>query len=195
MKAIVGLGNPGPDYRGSRHNIGFSVADHLSRQVVLIDEQYQGNALVARARTGNGEAVPFFLVKPLTYMNRSGQAVRKLLARGRVGLDELLVIYDDMDLELGRIRIKPSGSSGGHRGMESIIQQLGTDQFARLRCGIGRPGPDDDVIDYVLTPFKKADQELVEDMVERAVSAARLFVVEGLQAAMNAYNTRNDDSE
>jgi len=192
VKAIVGLGNPGPRYRDTRHNMGFAVVDRLARRVVLKDEHYRDYALIAEAQTRGSEAHRLWLVKPLTYMNRSGHALRGLVERQHLSLDKLLVVYDDLDLPLGRIRLKARGGSGGHRGMESIIRALGTDEFPRLRCGIGRPAsPEEDVVDYVLMPFAPGERDKADSMIADAVEAALRFVAEGIDAAMNEFNTRN----
>lgn len=164
----------------------------MARCVVLKAERYEGRALVARAHTQNAASMSLLLVKPLTYMNGSGHAVHSLLANQLLALDDILVIHDDINLELGRIRLRPAGTSGGHRGMDSIIKALGTAEYPRLRCGIGRPeSGDDDVVQYVLSPFTGQDRDIVETMVEEAVQAALTFVVYGIETAMNKYNRRN----
>jgi PTH1 family peptidyl-tRNA hydrolase len=185
VQAIVGLGNPGPEYRGTRHNVGFAVLDRLAREVVVLSERQQGKALIARSRLPDTQQ-QLLLVKPLTYMNRSGAAVGRLVVDHDLCNDELLVVHDDLDLDLGRLRLRQGGSSAGHRGVQSIIDVLGTRDFPRLRCGIG-PSGEGDVIDYVLSPFAPSEEPQVEAMQKMAVEAALTFVEHGLCSAMNKY--------
>ncbi len=189
MKAIVGLGNPGAKYRGTRHNIGFAVVDEIARRAGLSFESAPANALVGRVRRTDGTTV--LLVKPLTFMNESGQAVGELARYFRVDLVDLLVIVDEVQLPLGRVRARARGSSGGHNGLKSVIAHLGS-AFPRLRVGIGRGAdrPDGlpDLADHVLARFDASEQEEVVRMTSRAADAAELFITSGIDAVMNQYN-------
>jgi PTH1 family peptidyl-tRNA hydrolase len=185
-RLIVGLGNPGSDYLRHRHNVGFRIVGRLAGRHGLAFDRLQHKARVATGRVA-GERV--ILAKPLTYMNKSGESVGPLLHWYKLSLDHLLVIYDDLDIPLGDLRLRPQGGSGGHRGMRSIIQQLGSGEFARLRVGIGRPPPRWDPADYVLSPFTEDELPMVEDVCERAVAAAERWLAEGVEVAMNEFNT------
>ncbi len=194
MKLIVGLGNPGPEYSDTRHNIGFLVVDELaSRHGVSLRSQAKWKARTARiADVGDG----VMLVKPTTFMNLSGWAVREIAGFYRLPPDDLLIVVDDADLPVGRLRLRPGGSAGGHNGLKSIIEELGADAFPRLRIGVGRqPG---ELRNHVLGRFS-ADEELrIEAAVKRAADAAELFAREGILAAMNAFNAAQaaqDDEE
>lgn len=184
MKLIVGLGNPGPEYKNTRHNAGFMVVEELARQLKVKKEISAHQAIIARAQF---KAEPVLIAKPMTYMNLSGQAVRSIMNKYKITIPELLVVSDDMDLELGRLRMKPRGGSGGQKGMQSIIEILGTDDFARLRMGIGRPHHYN-VVDYVLTRFDPAEEEVFQAAVKRAADALTVWLVNGIDRAMNKYN-------
>ncbi len=191
MHLIVGLGNPGPEFAGTRHNVGWMCVERLARRVGASFDRYQFRAQLARW-DDNGRKV--LLAKPLTFMNRSGEAVRPLVRFYKVELDRLMVVYDDLDLPPGKIRLRPKGSAGGHHGMESVIQKLGTSDFPRLRIGIGRPaGPEaydpDVVARYVLSPFSAAERPLIDAALDRAAEALLVWVREGIEAAMNRFNT------
>ena len=188
MKLIVGLGNPGRKYAGTRHNVGFEVVDTLAVRHRLEWESAPAEALIAKWR-GAGA----LLVKPLTFMNLSGYAVGDVLRYFKVDLPDLLVIVDEAQLELGRLRTRGSGSAGGHNGLKSLIEQLGTDQFARLRIGVGRGDARRDLADHVLATFDKDEQPIVTEAVARAADAAEVFVSEGLAPMMNRFNRREDD--
>ncbi len=191
-KMIVGLGNPGPEYARSRHNIGFQVAELLADRHGLTFDRFQKRARVAIGwiPAADGTAGSRVLIaKPLTYMNASGQAVGALAAFYRIAPPDILVICDDLDLPVGRIRLRPGGSSGGQKGLQSIIQHLGTDAFPRLRIGIGRPPGQMDPADYVLRPFS-ADQEAEMAFVRpRAADAVEVWLTNGIAAAMNRFNS------
>jgi PTH1 family peptidyl-tRNA hydrolase len=184
MKAIVGLGNPGATYHGTRHNVGFAVADELARRAGVSFESARAEALVARWRKGEG---PVLLVKPLTFMNHSGQAVGELARYFRIEPADLLVVVDDVQLPLGRLRARRTGSAGGHNGLKSVIAQLGPD-FARLRLGVGRGDARRDLADHVLARFEAEEAADAAAMVARAADAAEMFVTDGIAAVMNAYN-------
>ena len=185
-KIIVGLGNPGPRYSGTRHNVGFLCIDRLSEQwnVALSDRRQH-------AVLGQGEAAgaPVVLAKPRTFMNNSGEAVRYLLARFRTQPADLVIIYDEMDLPLGTIRLRPRGGTAGHQGMASIINVVGSNKFPRVRVGIGKPESADDWIRYVLEPFEEEELTVVRDVVERVAAAFDSLLEEGIDRAMNRFNT------
>jgi len=184
LKLIVGLGNPGRPYAANRHNVGFRCLDYLARVHGLSFVRDQAKADLASGRIAT---LRVLLAKPRTYMNLSGQAVRRLARFYKIAPQDILVIYDDLDLPLGVIRLRPEGGSGGHKGMKSIIESLGTEAFPRLRIGIGRP-PDEDVVDYVLSDFTPDEEIAVENAYERVVAAVECFLTEGIAAAMNGYN-------
>lgn len=186
MKVICGLGNPGERYRLTRHNVGFRVVDLLADRWGLTGEGRvrDGAALLEVRRPEPIGRV--LLVKPLKYMNRSGVVLRAALRQIEVEVtDDLLVVTDDIDLPLGRLRIRRSGSAGGHNGLRDIIAALGTDEFARLRVGIGRAG---ETVDHVLSTFKPGERELATEMVAVAADAAETWLGEGIEPAMNAFN-------
>jgi PTH1 family peptidyl-tRNA hydrolase len=181
---IVGLGNPGSEYARSRHNVGFVVVDAVAKQAGLKFSHRWAHALVAVGRVAGRDAA---LAKPQTFMNLSGDSVRSLLRHAHIGPEAILVVYDDLDLPLGRIRIRERGSSGGHRGVQSIIDRLASDAFPRLRVGIGRPEPRD-AADYVLAGFTPEERPALDDAIARSAAAVEVFLAEGLPAAMNRYN-------
>lgn len=183
-KLIVGLGNPGRQYARNRHNVGFQCLDRLAQAYNLSFAQRRARASLASGKIADVRVV---LAKPLTYMNLSGQAVGQLVSFYKLSLEDILVIYDDLDLPLGTIRLRPEGGSGGHKGMHSIIEALGSQAFPRLRVGIGRP-PDNDAVSYVLSDFTADEQITLESVYERVVAAVELFLREGIEAAMNVYN-------
>jgi PTH1 family peptidyl-tRNA hydrolase len=187
LRAIVGLGNPGAAYAKTRHNVGFWVVEALAAE---IRSHFRRHGLSLRAH-GSLAGHDLTLAKPQTFMNQSGQAVGELLAD--VGLDlvdlrDLIVIHDDLDLDVGRIRLKARGGAGGHNGILSIIDVLQTDRFARLKIGVGRPPADVDAAEYVLRPAAGADRSLLNEGVERASDAIRCWITEGLAVAMNRFN-------
>ncbi len=184
MKLVVGLGNPGSRYASTRHNVGFMVIDRLARAWNASLTRKQCSAVAGDAHCA-GEKV--WLAKPQTYMNLSGEAVSCLLRFYKLTPADLLVIYDERDLPVGRVRLRERGSAGGHRGMASIIQMVGTSDFPRLRIGIGRP-PELDAIDHVLSGFPSEERPLIEEAISRAVEAVETTFREGLAVAMNKYN-------
>ena len=198
MKLIVGLGNPGIEYQFTPHNLGFLTIDRIANGLGIEVRNRQCRALTARAlidsKTIAGE--PVILAKPETYMNLSGLSVRELVAEHQVDITrDLIVIYDELDLPLGTIRIRQRGSSAGHNGMESILGALGTDEFLRIRLGIA---PDRKVVDgvkYVLTLFRKAQEKVVDELLDTAVQAVEVIVKEGPAAAMNRFNRKNEPGE
>lgn len=179
---IVGLGNPGERYAATRHNVGFQALDHLAKRHHLSFRKARLEGLLARGEIGGHQVA---LLKPLTYVNRSGDVVAPLLRRYGLPLDRLLVIYDDLDLPLGRIRIREQGSAGGHKGMASIIDWLGP-EVPRLRVGIGRK--EEDSTDYVLSPFTEEQRVIMERMYSTIADAVECILKEGLSKAMERFN-------
>jgi PTH1 family peptidyl-tRNA hydrolase len=184
---IVGLGNPGKKYAANRHNAGFHCLDRLAEAHQLAFDEKRDKAELARGRVAGRRAV---LAKPQTYMNDSGQAVGALARFFKVAPEDVLVIYDDLDLPQGLIRLRPRGSSGGHRGIESIIEHLGTSEFPRLRVGIGRPPGRMEPKAYVLQDFDGAERETMDEVYARALAAIEAFIREGAKEAMNRFNAR-----
>jgi len=183
-KLIVGLGNPGRQYAHNRHNVGFQCLDRLAQAHGLSFARRRAKASLALGKITD---VGVVLARPLTYMNLSGRAVRQLVSFYQLPLVDILVIYDDLDLPLGTIRLRPEGGSGGHKGMRSIIEALGSQAFPRLRVGIDRP-PGNDAVSYVLSDFTADERITLESVYERVVAAVELFLGEGIEAAMNVYN-------
>jgi peptidyl-tRNA hydrolase, PTH1 family len=188
----VGLGNPGPQYRGTRHNIGFVVADELVRRHNVSFEPAPAEALMAKV---HGLGAGTLIAKPLTFMNLSGQAVDELRRYFRVEIPDLLVVADDVNLPLGRLRARARGSDGGHNGLRSIIESLGTEEFARFRVGVGRGDPRRDLASHVLAQFEPEERAEVETAVERAAEAAEMFVTEGIGSVMSAFNREEPSRE
>jgi len=186
MKAIVGLGNPGPEYRGTRHNVGFDVVDELAGRWALRLKPWKSVAEVAVAAD---RAV--ILAKPKTFMNLSGEAVARVVLFHKLELDDILVVVDEAQLPLGRLRLRGSGSAGGHNGLKSIIQHVGA-EFPRLRIGVGRGDPHWDLADHVLAPFRPEERLVVRQAIDRAADAVETFVESGLEVAMNRFNAAED---
>jgi PTH1 family peptidyl-tRNA hydrolase len=184
IKLIVGLGNPGARYARSRHNVGFLIADRLAHAHALAFARRRFNAHLAEGSVAGARVM---IAKPQTYMNLSGEAVSKLFAFYKIAPHDLLVVYDDLDLPLGKMRLRPKGSAGGHHGMESILARISTSDFPRLRVGIGRPSPDAD-IDHVLGSFDDDERAVMDETFARAVAAIEVWVAEGITAAMNRFN-------
>ncbi len=191
MKLIIGLGNPGRGYAKNRHNIGFICLNHFAkRQGIRLDKKR------GQARTGSGEVdgTQVVLARPQTYMNLSGQAVNRLVKKFNVGLGDLIVIHDDLDLPLGKIRIRQGGGSGGHKGVDSIISELGSQDFIRIRLGISRPTEnaneisEADIIKYVLGDFTPEEKKTISQIIPEVSEAILCLLTEGLEAAMNSYN-------
>lgn len=182
---MAGLGNPGPRYRDTRHNVGFKVVDEVARRADASFEAAPADALVVRWRLP-GDSV--LLVKPLTMMNLSGEAVGALLRYYRVEVGDVLVVADEVALPLGRLRARARGSAGGHNGFKSIAQHLGTDAWARLRVGVGRGDTRRDLADHVLATFDADERPVIEEAIVTAADAVELFVAEGIEAVMNRFN-------
>ena len=192
MKLIVGLGNPGIEYQFTRHNLGFLTIDRIANDLRIEVRNRQCRALTARA-TIAGEAV--VLAKPETFMNLSGLSVRELVEEHQVDVTrDLIVIYDELDLPLGTIRIRQRGSSAGHNGMESILGALGTDEFLRIRLGVAPERKVADGVEYLLTPFRKAMEKVVDEILETAAQAVEVILKDGPSAAMNRFNRKSEDS-
>lgn len=183
MKVIVGLGNPGPKYAGTRHNVGFDVIDYLAAAPGCSPFREKFEAFVAETKEGDETVL---LVKPLTFMNLSGRAVRAIADFYKVPVENLLVICDDINLPLGKLRIRVKGSHGGQNGLRNIQEQLGTDAYARLRVGIG--APTFDAVDHVLSKFKPGERTAVEDAIANAARAAVTWARQGAEVAMNKFN-------
>lgn len=184
---VVGLGNPGSEYARTRHNVGFAVVDRLAAEV---GARFSAGLFEAEAATREVAGIPLVLLKPQTFMNRSGLAVRAWLEALGLPASQLLVVHDDLDLPLGRLRVAASAGPGGHRGVASIQQALGTQAFPRVRVGIGRPGEGEDAVERVLEEFAVDEIPVIEEMVERAASAVQSLLASGLAAAMDRYNVR-----
>jgi PTH1 family peptidyl-tRNA hydrolase len=185
MKLIVGLGNPGPRYRGTVHNVGFDVVDEVAGRRGVSFEAAPADALMARLRDVDGGAL---LVKPLTFMNVSGDAVGALQRYFRVPVEDLLVVVDEVALPAGRLRVRRSGSAGGHNGLKSIIAGLGTDGFARLRVGVGRGDPRRDLSDHVLSRVTGELRETLVEATAKAADAAELFLAAPIEEVMKRFN-------
>ncbi len=198
MKLIVGLGNPGAKYRQTRHNVGFATVDELARRSGVDFESAPADAMIAKVRPavaglgGPGPAEAVLLAKPLTFMNLSGHAVGDLLRYFRIQLSDLLVIVDDANLPVALLRARARGSDGGHNGLRSIIAQLGTQEFARLRIGVGRGHAERDLADHVLSRFAPDEQEDIATAIARAADAAQMFVTDGIEQVMNRFNRPDD---
>lgn len=182
---IIGLGNPGPEYRQTRHNVGFMLVDRLAEHLKIKFSRVESRALVTKGEHLGRRIV---LAKPQTFMNLSGQAAGSLARFYKIPIENLLIVYDEVDLPLGTLRMRPDGGSAGHKGMASIIDRLGTQNLPRLRIGVGRPPGRMDASDYVLQRFSTGEQDLLLQTLDRGVDAALMFVTEGLNAAMNRYN-------
>jgi PTH1 family peptidyl-tRNA hydrolase len=188
---VVGLGNPGRRYQGTRHNIGFAVADEVARRQQAEFEHGRSSALTARRGRGPESLL---IVKPLTMMNLSGESVGGLAGFYKVEPAAILVVADDVNLPLGRLRLRARGTAGGHNGFRSIIERLGTGEFPRLRVGVGRGDPRRDLADHVLARFDDDEREEVERAIARAADAVDTFLAEGIEAAMNRYNRAEEPS-
>ena len=187
MRLIVGLGNPDPEYQWTPHNLGFLAVDELANRGAIRVERPEGKALVGRGKVA-GKGV--ILAKPQTYMNLSGISVRELLSKYELELSDLLVLWDEVQLPWGTIRIHPEGSAGSHNGAKSVISALGTQKFARLRLGCGPEHRVTSRKEYVLKPMKKADLEVAAEMIAEAGDAVEMILAKGIDAAMTKYNRR-----
>jgi peptidyl-tRNA hydrolase, PTH1 family len=187
MRLIVGLGNPDPEYQWTPHNLGFMAVDELANRAAIRVERPEGKALVGRGKLAGEDVV---LAKPQTYMNLSGVSVRELLGKYELDVRDLLVLWDEVQLPLGTIRIHPEGGAGSHNGAKSVIGAVGTQEFARLRLGCGPEHPVSSRKEHVLRPMKKAELEVVAEMIGEAGDAVEMILRDGIDAAMNKYNRR-----
>ncbi len=187
MKIIVGLGNPTEKYVGTRHNVGFAVIEELADRFNISLDEKKHKAIFGK---GIIEGEKVILVKPQTYMNLSGESVRSLVDYYKVEVEDIIVIYDDISLDVGQLRIREKGSAGGHNGMKNIISHLGSEAFVRIRVGIGEKPKGYDLADYVLSRFSKKEQELIVDGYYMAANAIKLIIQEDVSAAMNMYNVK-----
>lgn len=185
MKIVVGLGNPGSKYKNTRHNVGFDVLACIAQRYAVGRPKAKFNAEVAETIIKNEKTI---LISPLTFMNLSGQSVRAAIDFFKIDLHDVLVICDDINLDVGRLRIRKSGSAGGQNGLKDIINRLGSDQFPRLRVGVGRVPAQWDTSDFVLGKFGEEDQASIETAVQRAADAVEVWIDEGPQTAMNRFN-------
>lgn len=187
MYLIAGLGNPGPKYRKTRHNVGFMVLDLLAEQQGGSFDVFKGSSLVCSTRIAGQEVL---LAKPQTYMNLSGRAVRELIRLKAIPFENCLIVYDEVSLPLGSIRIRRSGSAGGHNGMRSIVESVGTQDVPRLRIGIGPDHPVNDLSKYVLGNFRFAERKPLQEVLDLGVAAVEAFVAQGIDSAMRTFNSK-----
>jgi PTH1 family peptidyl-tRNA hydrolase len=185
---IAGLGNPGPRYKNTRHNIGFKVINLWGDD---LNVQLSGRRFQSRNALTRFEGKRIFLVRPLTYMNRSGESIRACVDYYGIQTENVLVVHDDLDLPVGKIKVAKNGGAGGHKGVMSLVQHLGTKNFPRVKVGIDRPRYRESVENFVLNPFYKDERETVEEVIRMAVQACGLFVREGVESAMNVINSQN----
>ncbi len=193
MKIIIGLGNPGKIYARNRHNIGFRTIDYLAKLHSIGTSRRQCHSQVG---TDKIDGIKVMLAKPATFVNQSGEAVGCLVRTHNIALSDLVVIHDDLDLPLGKIRIRPSGSAGGHKGMSSIISSLDSDDFPRIKVGIGRPvtvdgtaiSDEDKIVDYVLSDFTPKEDDIIKAAIAQVAKAVKTILTEGVTAAMNQFN-------
>ena len=194
MKLIVGLGNPGKEYRETRHNVGFKVADEIAKRhglTLAMAPSQVPDAFIAK-KFG---ADPLLIAKPLTFMNNSGDVVAALARYYDIATGDLLVVVDDVALPFGRLRARARGSAGGHNGLKSVIARLGTTEFPRLRLGVGRGDARRDLADHVLSKFEADEQSALEEFIARAADAAEMFAVDGIEKVMNTYNPGATDPD
>lgn len=189
MKCIIGLGNPGPKYERTRHNIGFMAVDALSDHIGFTINKQKYNCLY---EIGSFAGDKIMLIKPQTFMNLSGEGVRPLIDYYKVDLANIAVIYDDLDLPVGKIRLRQKGGHGGHNGIRSLIDHLGTNEFKRIRLGIGRPEDRTPVVNYVLQPFAKTEEAAINDTIHETVRVCETWLKKSFQDAMNIFNNKNE---
>jgi PTH1 family peptidyl-tRNA hydrolase len=192
MKLIAGLGNPGKNYAHNRHNLGFQCINYIAKKYAIAVKQIQCQSKTGKGRIAGTDVI---LAKPRTYVNNSGNAIASLMQKHRIPIQDIVIIYDDMDLPVGKIRIRPGGNPGGHKGIKSIISSLGSRDFCRIKIGIGRPVADEynkieesDIVDYVLSNFSAEEQEKIDDAFQKAAEAVECIITDGVTAAMNKFN-------
>jgi PTH1 family peptidyl-tRNA hydrolase len=193
LKLIVGLGNPSEKYERTRHNVGFDIVDLFCHELG-VQPKFRRD-YHARILEGHLESQKIILAKPQTYMNLSGTAVHAIVSYYDIPLEDIIVIYDDFNLELGLIRVRRGGSAGGHKGVKSIIGSLGSDAFPRIRIGIGQPPQDMEIIDFVLSRFSSEERDEIEKVEQTAIEAIKVMIFEGIDNAMNKFNVRQKDKE
>lgn len=187
MKVMIGLGNPGKKYEKTRHNIGFMAIDRLADKLMIPLNETKFKSIYGSGIV-NGEKV--FLMQPQTFMNLSGESVRAFLDFYKLTTDDMLVLYDDLDLPVGQIRLREKGGHGGHNGIRSLIQHLGTKEFKKIRLGIGRPTTSISIVDYVLQDFAKQEMQQIEDVIDRATDACEAWIQKPFLDVMNIYNQK-----
>lgn len=192
MKIIAGLGNPGDEYKNTKHNVGFMLADALAEKIGADGWRTKQDALVAEGRIGTEKVI---IVKPMTFMNESGRAIGPLLSWYKLLPEDLIVIHDDMDIPAGTIRLRPKGSAGGHNGMKSILYHVQNEKFPRVRIGIGRPLPNTTVVKHVLSPFSAEDAEKVKAAITYLLPAVECIVTDGIDLAMNRFNPKKEKKD
>lgn len=185
MYAVVGLGNPGSKYRGTRHNVGFNTIDCLAQRNNTKISKIKFKAVYGETQIGNEKVL---LIKPQTYMNRSGESVMEVCNFYKLPVEKIIVIVDDIDINFGSLRIRVKGSAGSHNGMKSIIYQLQSDAFPRVKIGVGKPFEGQDLADYVLGGFNKEERAIIDETIEKAAKAVEKIITDGINAAMNKYN-------
>ncbi len=190
MYIIVGLGNPGKQYEHTRHNVGFEVIDRLAEKHDILMTERKHRAICGKGLIGGQKVM---LVKPQTFMNLSGESVKSAVDFYQIGTDELIVVYDDVSLSPGQLRIRRSGSAGGHNGIKNIIAQLGTQEFPRVKVGVGEKPDRMDLADYVLSHFSKGEWEMMEDAFKEAADAVEVMIADGADAAMNRFNAKKNE--
>jgi PTH1 family peptidyl-tRNA hydrolase len=191
MKVVVGLGNPGLQYAGTRHNVGFDVVDQLAERLKAERAQTRHQSEIREVYAGGGKVL---LVKPMTYMNKSGDPALQIVRFFQLDVSDVLVICDDMNLPLGKLRWRASGSAGGQKGLADILQKLGTDNVPRLRMGVGRPPGQMDPANWVLSRFRSDERDSVEHMRLVAADSVEIYLAEGITSAMNRYNKSDEDA-
>ncbi|MDR0958672.1 MAG: aminoacyl-tRNA hydrolase [Clostridiales bacterium] len=187
MRLIVGLGNPGKQYEGTRHNAGFMTIDAICKEIQAEDKGIRRRAFCAEGVIGSEKCI---LIKPVTFMNLSGESVSEYMRFYKLSPDDVILIYDDTDIPTGSVRVRKQGTAGGHNGVKSVIWHLNTDVFNRVRVGINAKPKDWDLVDYVLTKFSKDEQPALEEGIEKAKNAVQIIVKEGADAAMNKFNSK-----
>ena len=191
MYLIAGLGNPSRTYEGTRHNIGFTIIDVIGNKFGIDIKKKKHKALVGR---GIIDGMRVILAKPQTYMNLSGESIREIADFYKIEPENIIIIYDDISLDVGQLRIRKKGSAGGHNGIKNIIAHLGTQEFPRIKVGIGNKPEGWDLADYVLSKYSKAEQEALEEASEGVIGAVKLMLMDDIEAAMNKYNAKKRDA-
>ncbi len=190
MYIIVGLGNPGKQYEHTRHNVGFEVIDRLAEKNDILMTERKHRAFCGKGLIGGQKVM---LLKPQTFMNLSGESVKSAVDFYQIGTDELIVVYDDVSLSPGQLRIRRAGSAGGHNGIKNIIAQLGTQEFPRVKVGVGEKPERMDLADYVLSHFSKGEWEMMEEAFKEAADAVEVMIADGVDAAMNRFNAKKNE--